>query len=34
VTGAPGSVVSQWPFGATTYILATKVLRRLGVVVS
>lgn len=26
-----GRVVSQWPFGATSYILATKVLRRIAV---
>lgn len=26
-----GRVVSQWPFGATPYILATKLLRRIAV---
>jgi hypothetical protein len=26
-----GKIVSQWPFGATPYILATRLLRRLAV---
>jgi cation diffusion facilitator CzcD-associated flavoprotein CzcO len=29
-----GRIVSQWPFGATAYILATKLLRRIGVRIS
>jgi cation diffusion facilitator CzcD-associated flavoprotein CzcO len=29
-----GKIVSQWPFGATVYILATKLLRRIAVRVS
>ncbi|MCW2559237.1 MAG: Cyclohexanone monooxygenase [Mycobacterium sp.] len=29
-----GKVVSQWPFGATPYILATKLLRRIAVRIS
>ncbi|MBS1691429.1 MAG: NAD(P)/FAD-dependent oxidoreductase [Actinobacteria bacterium] len=29
-----GKIVSQWPFGATPYILATKLARRVGVTLS
>ena len=29
-----GRIVSQWPFGATVYILATKLLRRIAVRIS
>lgn len=29
-----GKIVSQWPFGATPYILATKALRRMAVLLS
>jgi cation diffusion facilitator CzcD-associated flavoprotein CzcO len=33
-TGHTGRIVSQWPFGATPYILATKLLRRIAVKLS
>jgi cyclohexanone monooxygenase len=29
--GRTGRIVCQWPFGATPYILATKLLRRIAV---